>query len=332
MKKMFAVVLMSLLALGLTAGSLDAEAKRLGGGSSFGRQSSSPTVTPRKAVGDEGQATRSAAPPTSNAAPAAAPTATPAQKPGFLSRFGPALAGLGIGALLGSLFSGGGGIGLLLMLVAGVVIFMLMRRSGAGPVPAAAGAGTGGAAPSWGSPTPTAAQAGPSARPDQGNATMRTAGMGFANEQPGAGAGSGPGFGSAPDAGAARAMPQPGAEDLAALMRTAQAAFIRLQAANDARDLDDLRSASTPEVFAELAMQIRERGDGAQRTEVVTLKSDLVELVTEGEYAIMSVRYSGTLRENAGQPPEAFDEVWHLRRDLRDPNGAWLIAGIQQVS
>ena len=80
-------------------------------------------------------------------------------------------------------------------------------------------------------------------------------------------------------------------------VRQAQSSFLRLQAANDDGDLADLRSTTTPEVYAELAMQIRERGDAPQKTDVVTLDAQLLEVVVEGEQMIASLRYSGTIRE-----------------------------------
>ncbi len=115
-------------------------------------------------------------------------------------------------------------------------------------------------------------------------------------------------------------------------LRVAKTSFIRLQAANDAKDLDDIRDFTTPELFAEIAMQVRERGDAPQKTEVVTLNASLVEAVVEGDYAIASVRFTGLIREQADANPEPFDEVWHVRQDQRDRKATWLIAGIQQVA
>ena len=39
-------------------------------------------------------------------------------------------------------------------------------------------------------------------------------------------------------------------------------------------------------------------------------------------------RFHGLIREEAGQPADAFDEVWHLTRPAS--GGSWAIAGIQQ--
>ncbi|MBC7945911.1 MAG: Tim44 domain-containing protein, partial [Burkholderiales bacterium] len=117
----------------------------------------------------------------------------------------------------------------------------------------------------------------------------------------------------------------------APFLRSAKTSFIRLQAANDARDLNDIRDYTTPEMYAELAMEMQERGDVAQKTEVVQLDASMLDVVTEGELAIASVRFSGLIRETESGPAEPFDEVWHVEKSQRDPKSVWLIAGIQQM-
>jgi predicted lipid-binding transport protein (Tim44 family) len=42
------------------------------------------------------------------------------------------------------------------------------------------------------------------------------------------------------------------------------------------------------------------------------------------------VRFTGLIRENDARNPEPFDEIWHVRKNLKERNGSWLIAGIQQ--
>ena len=55
-------------------------------------------------------------------------------------------------------------------------------------------------------------------------------------------------------------------------------------------------------------------------------------MVTENDTAIASVRFNGQLRESPQSSPEAFDEVWHVQKNIKDPESVWLLAGIQQVS
>jgi len=85
-------------------------------------------------------------------------------------------------------------------------------------------------------------------------------------------------------------------------------------------------------MYAEIAMQLAERGEAPQKTEVVDLEAELLDNAVEGDFAWASVRFSGAMREAPDATPEPFDEVWNVRKSLRERNPAWLIAGIQQLS
>lgn len=117
--------------------------------------------------------------------------------------------------------------------------------------------------------------------------------------------------------------------DADAFAREAKLNFIRLQAAFDAGDLDDLRAFTSPEVFAEVRMQLAERGEASQVTDVMSLNADVIEAVEEGDQHIVSVRFTGLIREAADASPTSLDEVWHLTRSANG-RGGWVIAGIQQ--
>ncbi len=303
--KIAPLLAVTLLAFGLAATDAFA-AKRFGGGGNLGKQRPAPTTMKEAAPAASPAAPASPAQATPSPATAAktAPATPPAQ-PSFMSRFGGLIAGLGIGALLGSLFGGSGIAGFLVMLLVAAIAFVALRafmsrRASPAPGPVqfeAAGAGAG----------PADA---PAARP----ALNIGGGVAAAAEAPKATPVAIPGFEAAP------------------FLRVAKTSFIRLQAANDAGDLDDIRDFTTPEMFAEIAMQVRERGEVPQKTEVVSLDASLVEAVIEGDYAIASVRFTGLVREAANANPEPFDEVWHVRQDRRDRKSTWLIAGIQQVA
>jgi predicted lipid-binding transport protein (Tim44 family) len=120
--------------------------------------------------------------------------------------------------------------------------------------------------------------------------------------------------------------------DIPGFERQARFAFIRLQAANDARDVNDIRDFTTPEMYAELSLQIQERGTEPQKTEIVSLNVAVLEVTTEGSRAIASVRYTGEIREEVGGPAEPFDEIWHVAKRLDDAKSTWLLAGIQQTA
>lgn len=121
----------------------------------------------------------------------------------------------------------------------------------------------------------------------------------------------------------------PGDFDVEGFLRQAKLNFVRLQAANDRGDMDDVREFTAPELFAEIKMQYQERGSKPQETDVMQLNAELLEVVTEGNRHIASVHFSGQLRED-NAVPETFAEVWHLVKPA-DGSRGWNIAGIQQV-
>ena len=138
-------------------------------------------------------------------------------------------------------------------------------------------------------------------------------------------------FDAAPSgmSGSATASAFPPGFDANAFAREAKVNFIRLQAAFDAGSLDDLRAFTTPEVFAEVRMQLAERGDAAQTTDVMSLNAEVLEAVDADNHHIVSVRFTGLVREAADQSPVSLDEIWHLSKPVSG-QGGWLIAGIQQ--
>ena len=106
--------------------------------------------------------------------------------------------------------------------------------------------------------------------------------------------------------------------------------FIRLQAANDAGDLNDLRAFTTPEMFATVRLELQERGPTAQRTDVVRVDAEVLDVASEADRQIVSVRFHGLIREQLEGVAEPFDEIWHLVKPT-DGSREWAIAGIQQA-
>ena len=113
-------------------------------------------------------------------------------------------------------------------------------------------------------------------------------------------------------------------------LKNAKLSFINLQAANDAGDVDAIREYTTPELFEALNKQIQESGDHPQKTEVIFINADLLDVTTSSDMAIASVRFNGQLREAPDALPEPFDEIWHVQKSLKEKNAPWLLAGIQQ--
>lgn len=116
--------------------------------------------------------------------------------------------------------------------------------------------------------------------------------------------------------------------DEAGFLREAKALFIRLQTAYDQKNLTDLRQFTSPQVFAEIQLQLQERGDAANITEVVSLDASLLNVSEEDQAVIASVKFDASLREEVGGAAIAVIEIWHFQKILPSPE--WVVAGIQQ--
>jgi predicted lipid-binding transport protein (Tim44 family) len=123
----------------------------------------------------------------------------------------------------------------------------------------------------------------------------------------------------------------PAGFDTEAFLRHAKASFIRMQAAWDRGDVADLREFTAPEVYAELSLQIQERGGQPDYTEVVSIDSQLLGIETTDRDYLASVQFNGMIRNAPGAPAEPFVEVWNLTKPLNG-NGGWVLAGIQQIT
>jgi predicted lipid-binding transport protein (Tim44 family) len=298
MKKFSLALLVMASVLSLTVS--EADARRMGGGGSFGKQSQSLSRPPAPAPGQSAIPAKSAAP------PAAAPQ-TPPPRPASPWRgiLGGALLGLGLGALM-SHFGLGGAFGSFLMiaLLAIAVMFiirMFRRKSDGNNVSAYAARYPSVSTPEIGSRIETAA--------------AQPVALQFA-----------------PVAAASNVAPfgVPADFDVPAFVRNAKIYFIRLQAAWDKADINDIREFTTPEMFAELRMQIQERGASPNNTDTVTLNAELMGIETHENDYLASVKFSGMIKEADNAPAEPFTEVWNLSKPTSG-QGGWVLAGIQQL-
>jgi predicted lipid-binding transport protein (Tim44 family) len=295
-----------------------ADAKRLGGGRSFGAQRSmTPQApTPPTAVAP-GAASNPVMPaqPGAGMAKSATPTAAPAAKSGMSRWMGPIAglaAGLGLAALLShfGLSEGFASLLLLGLLVVGAVFLvrlLLARRSATTPSPIGyAGAGGPGRAPG-GYETQPPAPAVPVER-----------------VEPRIGADAAP-----PAPSISFAKPLPAGFDAEGFVRQAKLQFVRLQAAHDAGDRKALADVMTPAMLADVAKDLDGRGE-QKPTEVQTVNAEVLEVTTENGAYWASVRFTGTLREDGELFTKPFDEVWNLTKPVDGATG-WLLAGIQQL-
>jgi predicted lipid-binding transport protein (Tim44 family) len=305
MKKFLVTLIVAVSALSVVV--TDAQAKRMGSGSSFGKQSQS--------VSRQAPMQNQAAPASHAAAPAASQQAAPAAAPKPSSPWkgilGGALLGLGLGALLSHLGIGGALAGMIstilmvaLLALAALFIYRMVRNRNAG----------------------NGAQAKSGWQPAFAGASGTTPEIGSQLEQarPAALQSASPMTGSAP-------WGVPADFDTAGFLRHAKTYFIRLQAAWDRADASDIRDFTTPEMFAEMKLQLQERGAAANHTDVVSLDAELLGIETQGDGYLASVKFSGMIREAENAPAEPFAEVWNLSKPVSG-QGGWVLAGIQQLS
>jgi predicted lipid-binding transport protein (Tim44 family) len=122
----------------------------------------------------------------------------------------------------------------------------------------------------------------------------------------------------------------PAGFDTAAFLRHARLNFVKLQEAHDRKDLSLMRDFLAPDLYREIEADIRAAGDTPQHTEVLTLEAEIIEVAEEAGSYVVSVRFSGTIREAADQEGAAFREIWHLQKPVNG-RGGWVVAGIQQA-
>jgi len=289
MKKLLSI-LIGLIGFSFVA--IDAEAaRRMGGGKNLGMQRSAPAQQQKAAP---------TTPPQQQAAPAA-PTQPQPQPSGLQKWLGP-LAGLAIGAGLAALFlnNGLGGMlaGMLLIgLIVAALVFLaraMMRGRANATEPPLQYAGVPGDGPT-------------------------------ASELPG---GAGSRSVAATTASAAAPGSLPAGFDAAEFSRHAKLNFVRLQEAHDKKDLSTMRDFLAPGVYREIESDILTNRDAPHHTDVVTLEAEVVDVAEETGSYVVSVRFSGLIREDAGAP-EPFSEIWHLEKPVIGRSG-WMVAGIQQ--
>ena len=327
--KIWSIIFSAMLAFTLSFAGLNAEAKRLGGGGSVGKQSSN--VTQRQA----------APPAAAPAAPAAAPAAAPKRPWGAM--LGGLAAGLGLAWLASSLGLGGAFSQIimfaLLALVVMVVIGFVMRKfKGQGDGQGNGGQssspfafqGAGGVAsattPKNYSPENVGNDA--SARPWERNGMAFEANKGAGGAVAGAGSMIGSGLAGSQNWGV------PAGFDAEGFLKACKANFLTLQDAWDCSDIQNLRAMMTDDMLEQIKVQLAEReshtGGGANKTDVVMLEAQLLGIEELSDVYMASVEFSGMIREDASAGASPFREVWNMTKP-RNGNGGWLVAGVQAL-
>jgi len=323
-----------LLAVSMVLGSSEVWAKRLGGGSSIGKQSSN--VTQRSTAPSQPAPTQG-----TQAAPAQAPataanrpsTTAPAQAPKrpWGAMLGGLAAGLGLAWLASSLGFGEGFaqfllIALLVVVVAAVIGAVLRRRAPA--------AQSGGLAYQGAGATPAEPVTPRSYSPN--NVGNDASARPWERSAPAAlDSGSSTGgsmIGSALSG--SQSWGVPAGFDVDGFLKASKANFVSLQAAWDRGDIASLRAMMTDGMLEEVKGQLAERerhtGAATNKTEVEMLEAQLLGIEETADEYMASVEFSGMIREDESAGPSPFREVWNITRPKQGAGG-WLVAGVQAL-
>ena len=321
-EKIGAFILSAVLAITFTLAGTGAEAARLGGGKSVGRQSSN--VTQRETTG-----ARPAAPATPAATPAAAP-----KKP-WGAMLGGLAAGLGLAWLASSLGLGGAFsqiimfalLALVVMLVIGFVMRKLKASGNSGPAQTPYAFQGAGSATTPKNYSPDNVGNDSSARPWERN------NMAFDTNKDGAGAATsgsmiGAGLAGTPSWGV------PAGFDADGFLNACKTNFLTLQDAWDRSDINNLRSMMTDQMLEQIKVQLADReshtGGGSNKTDVVMLNAQLLGIEELSDAYLASVEFSGMIREDASAGASPFREVWNMTKPKSGGSG-WLVAGVQAL-
>jgi predicted lipid-binding transport protein (Tim44 family) len=273
MKKLLVLSMMAVFILTMV-GVENADARRFGGGSSFGKsrmfkQPTQPRTSQQKA--------------TTN-------TQRGSTRTGMMGMIG----GLALGGLLGAMFFGGAfeGINFFDILIFGGLLFILFRFLGRKTGSSSAMAYTGN-------------------RQDQHGSDL------FGGDE------SGPVQGHAvtPDI------------DAEFFLTAAKDIFVRMQAAWDKKDMDEIRGFCMPEMANRIEMEMGNLGSKATETEVATLNAEITDAWVESNLEWVAVHFTTMIQEKETGAETTTDEVqehWVFQHDPNSDDPTWYLAGIQQ--
>lgn len=309
------------LTLGMVLGGVNAEAKRLGGGSSFGKQSSNVTQRNSTPPAQPAAPAQQGVTNTPKPAPAAAPAPAPRRPWGAM--LGGLAAGLGLAWLASSLGLGEafGQVLMVALIAMGVVMllgFFMRKRATASAAPmnspfAFQGAGR---TPKPYSPDHVGNDA--SARPfERSNLAPLEGGSMIGSALLGS-----------------QTWGIPAGFDSEGFLRAAKTNFVTLQSAWDRSDIAALRAMMTDTMLNEIRNQLAEReahtGAAPNQTDVVMIDARLLGIEELSDEYMASVEFSGMIREEPSAGPSPFREVWNMTKPKSGQSG-WLVAGVQAL-
>ena len=305
--KIWSIVFSAMLALTFAFGAADADAKRLGGGRSVGKQSSN--VTQREA---------SPAAPANNNVAGARPGAPAAGAPPIAPKrpwgamLGGLAAGLGLAWLASSLGLGGafGQVIMFALLAFGVMLligFVMRRLKGANVA------------------TPNH-QAAPFAFQGAGDTSSPSSPVTPRNYSPE----------NVGNDASARPWERSGLATASGTGSMIGSGLAGNQSWGVPADFDAdgfLRAMMTDDMLEQIKTQLGDReshtGGGTNKTEVVMLNAQLLGIEELSDSYMASVEFSGMIKEDASAGASPFREVWNMTKPRS--GGGWLVAGVQAL-
>ncbi len=106
--------------------------------------------------------------------------------------------------------------------------------------------------------------------------------------------------------------------------------FVRLQAAWDRGEVQALRALTLPEMLEELCLEWPGSVQGTSRTDVVTLHAELLGYERLAGSDLVTVEFSGLIREVADHGAVPFRELWMLARSNQG-SADWKLARHQTL-
>ncbi|MEZ8823386.1 Tim44 domain-containing protein [Vibrio amylolyticus] len=120
----------------------------------------------------------------------------------------------------------------------------------------------------------------------------------------------------------------PPAFDQAAFVDGSREHYRTLQGAWNHNQLDTIEEYVSPSLFEDLKAE-RAKAEGDQHTEVMYVDAEIVRADYDATKAQLSLQFSGRYRDAVEGIEENIEDIWHLERDLTQENAPWLIVGIQ---
>jgi len=109
--------------------------------------------------------------------------------------------------------------------------------------------------------------------------------------------------------------------------------FVRMQAAWDKKDMEEIRGFCTPEVTARIKADINSIGEQSNQTEVATLAAEIMDSWVESNLEWVAVHFTAMIKEQENGVETATHEVqehWIFQHDPKGDDPTWYLAGIQQ--